>query len=125
MAVRSEDLQERQREGQIVRFPTAAVRRRAARQRRIEVVRRRVAVAGLLGSVVIVVLLGGGSGHSAPASADGAPRAVVLREGDTLWQVAERFAPPGVDKRAYVDALVERNELTGAPAAGAKVILPN
>jgi hypothetical protein len=48
----------------------------------------------------------------------------VLRPGETLWDVAERFAPPGIDRRAYVDAVVELNGVEGSVAAGQRVRLP-
>jgi LysM domain len=70
---------------------------------------------------VVAILLGVGT---TPASRPGAPRAVVVRAGDTLWEVAARWAPDGIDRRAYVDALIELNDLSGMPVAGQMILLP-
>jgi hypothetical protein len=48
----------------------------------------------------------------------------VIRSGDTLWEVAERYAPPSVDPRAYVNAIEDLNGLVGAPEVGTKLKLP-
>jgi hypothetical protein len=48
----------------------------------------------------------------------------VVHSGDTLWGIAERYAPDGIDKRAYVDALADLNELSGVPRAGQRIVLP-
>ena len=124
MALRREDLEVRQGDAALIQFPTAAVRARAARQQRTTFIRRRVGVSALLALVVVLGLQVGGVGNTAPASVAGAPRAVRLQAGDTLWDVAARYAPSGIDTRAYVDELIELNGLSGAPAAGAKIKLP-
>jgi hypothetical protein len=111
-------------EGRVVRFPTAAARARARRQQRVVFMRRRVAVGALLVALVVGVLSIGGVGTSAPAAADGSPRHVVLQEGETLWSLADRYAPEGSDPRAFVDRVVDLNQLQGAPQAGAKIKLP-
>jgi hypothetical protein len=46
---------------------------------------------------------------SPPASRPRAPATVVVRAGDTAWGLAARFAAPGADPRAYVDALLRLN----------------
>jgi hypothetical protein len=86
--------------------------------------RRRLGVGLLLALVVVMGLQIGGVGNSAPASIDGAPRSVRLATGETLWDVAARYAPGSIDTRAYVDELIELNGLAGAPSAGAKIKLP-
>jgi hypothetical protein len=99
--------------------PTAALGRRARM-----LARRRRAAAVLVGLVVgIGVLFGGGEGSSI-AARPGAPRAVTMNAGDTLWDLAARHAAPSVDPRAFVDALVELNRLEGPPAPGTRVRLP-
>jgi hypothetical protein len=120
VAVRSEELYGDE-QAVVYAFPTASVRTRVARARRAAVRRRRAGLALVGLSVVVMTLFGGGR---APASRASAPRAVVLAPGDTLWVLAERYAPDGVDPRAYVDAVVELNQLEGAPAAGLRLRLP-
>ncbi|HVM33845.1 MAG TPA: peptidoglycan-binding protein LysM [Actinomycetota bacterium] len=120
MAVRSEEL-EYGKPGRIYRFPVAAVRRNARRQRMLAR-RRRAGVTATLSAVVMMSLLGGGT---SVASRPGAPRAVTLEAGDTLWEVAGRYAPDGIDRRAYVDALIELNRLEGMPPAGRRIRLPH
>ncbi|MGH2755021.1 MAG: LysM peptidoglycan-binding domain-containing protein [Actinomycetota bacterium] len=123
MALRREDLQIG-REAAVLEFPTAIVRARAARRQRAVFARRRLTAAL---TIVIVVALGtqiGGVGNSVPASTAGAPKTIRLEPGETLWDVAARFAPASIDTRAYVDELIELNDLSGAPAAGVKIRLP-
>ena len=104
----------------VLAFPAS----RRARHARIQA-RRRTA-AGVLCSVGLVIALvnGGGGAGTALASRAGAPAAVVLRDGQSVWDLAERYAPDGVDQRAYVDAVLELNGLSGAPPAGARIELP-
>lgn len=123
MAIRQEELYPAQ-QAVVYRFPpqrAAAVR---ARQRRIVVRRRRGAVAGTLLVMVCAFLLATGPGGSAPASRSDAPRAITVRPGDTLWGIAERYAPEGIDPRAYVDLVAEHNDLDGALLAGMRLRLP-
>ncbi len=122
MAVRKEDLYESQ--AHVVAFPTQLVRARIARHRRIEMARRR-----LCAGVVVLVAVGaflftGGVGTSAPGSVAGAPATVVLHKGQTLWDLAERYAPERIDPRAYVDVLLELNHLAAPPPAGTELVLP-
>jgi len=122
MAIRQEDLDER--EAVVYRFPTRRVRSAAARRARMQARRRRTAtVAAGLGLIVVFLLATGPSG-SAPASAPGAPRAVTVHAGDTLWSLAEAHAPEGMDPRAYVDVLEDLNDLDGGLAIGMRVKLP-
>lgn len=61
---------------------------------------------------------GGGVGN--PGSYD----TVVLRPGDTLWEIAER-REPDIDPRATVYRIKELNGLSGAAvAAGQRIVLP-
>jgi hypothetical protein len=102
-----------------------ARRRRDAVERRIrrrrEVLRRRAAVTMVCVAMVVLTMLGGGT---APASRPGAPRAVVVKGGQTLWGLATRYAPEGVDTRAYVDAVIALNDLGGPPVVGQRLRLP-
>jgi LysM domain len=48
-----------------------------------------------------------------------------VEPGQTLWDLADRYAPDGTDLRAYVDAVVGLNDLgTRAPVAGERIKLP-
>jgi hypothetical protein len=122
MAVRSEELLY-DRPGRVLRFPHERAVARRRRQELIEA-RRRLALVVAALVVVVGVLLGGGVGGEAVASQQGAPRAVVLQPGETLWDVAAEYSPSGIDPRAYVDALEDLNDITGAPRAGLKILLP-
>jgi nucleoid-associated protein YgaU len=104
----------------LYRFPVERAHARA-RRARMAARRRRTGLAAVVVAVVAATLLAGGT---APASRPGAPRAVVVEAGDTLWGIAERYAPDGIDTRAYVDAVIELNDLDGAPVAGRRLILP-
>lgn len=119
MAIRKEDLE--RREARIYRFPSGPVRARV-RRRRMLVRRRRTGLALVAVVVVVATLFGGGS---SVASRPEAPAAVTIRAGDTLWELAGRYAPPGIDRRAYVDAVVALNGLSGAPRAGQRLRLPH
>ena len=103
----------------VLAFPAS----RRARHARIQARRRTAAVLCSVGLVIALVNGGGGEG-AALASRAGAPAAVVLRDGQSVWDLAERYAPDGVDQRAYVDAVLELNGLSGAPPAGARIELP-
>ena len=97
-----------------------AARRAAARRR---VVFRRVMLAVALLAILVLVLLGGGGG-TAEASHSRGPRAVVMRSGQTIWDLARRYAPSTMDPRDYVDRVLEINHLGGVPRAGVRIRLP-
>jgi hypothetical protein len=85
----------------------------------------RTLVAGALVAVLLLVLLGGSGGTgTAHASHSRGPQAVVVRSGQTLWDLARRYAPADMDPRAYVDTIVGINHLSGMPAAGTRIRLP-
>jgi Tfp pilus assembly protein FimV len=120
MAARQEDLDDRP-EAVVYAFPVVRVRRAAARERML-VRRRRAAIA----SVVLAAALGllAGPRATAPASRPGTPRAVTVGRGDTLWDLATRYAPEGMDARAYLDAMADLNGLEGPLQQGARIRLP-
>jgi hypothetical protein len=119
VAIRSEELRAPATGAVVYRFPAARVGARAARRRMM--IRRRLVLGSVAASVIVVTLFGGGTGV---ASRPGAPRAVVVDAGQTLWDIARAHAPAGIDPRAYVDAVVELNDLDGAPEAGQRLRLP-
>ena len=121
MALRQEDLKASSAE--ILAFPTEVVRRRAARDMRVTFLRRRVAVASA--ALVLAAGLGlmVGSSPEPVSSAPGAPKAVRIQPGDTIWGLASAYAPDA-DPRAFVDEVMRLNNLEGAPEVGTKIRLP-
>ncbi|MCA1825237.1 MAG: LysM peptidoglycan-binding domain-containing protein [Mycobacteriales bacterium] len=88
------------------------------------------------GRIVVVVLIAAiaflafslGRASTSQASRPGAPaparHTTVVRQGDTLWQIAQRVAPDN-DPRAVVGALRELNGLDASPLrAGQRLVLP-
>ena len=111
--------------GRLQRVPAPGQRSVApARPRRSTYLRRRAAVLGVGALLVAGGIVGTGPSGVAVASRPGAPSSVVVRQGTTLWSLADRYAPPGADPRAYVDALAEVNGLRGAPQVGQRLRLP-
>jgi hypothetical protein len=129
VALRQEDLGGRS-DAVVYRFPTERTeireqrRRIAARRRRMVARRRRLSLACVTIVMSSALLLATGPSGTATASRDDAPRAVVMRAGDNLWDLAERYAPDGIDPRAYVDAVMSHNGFTVPPEAGQRVRLP-
>lgn len=83
-------------------------------------------VALVTGALVVALLasLLARAPSSAPTSRGSAPPAVTLAHGETLWELAVRYAPSDIDRRAYVDELVALNRLEGPPLAGQRIHLP-
>ncbi len=123
MAIRQEELLIR-RDAVVLRFPTRRIRSAAARRARRQARRRRSAIVAAALGLIVVFLLATGPSGSSPASAPGAPRALTVHAGDTLWSLAETYAPDGMDPRAYVDVLEDLNDLEGGPAVGMRIKLP-
>lgn len=120
MAARSEDLY--LDGGRVIEFPRGPLRQKPTQAR---FRRRRFAAS----TVVLFVAISGfmlatGPEGSALASRQGAPKVVELQPGQGLWDVAERYAAPGQDLRAYVHALVEINDLGPIPQVGQRIKLP-
>jgi LysM domain len=116
VAIRREELHET--EGVVLQFPP--VHRRPRGDYRA----RRLGVAAV-GAVIVIV--GAALVHDGPAAGGPSRRAAVgaVAPGDTLWDLARRYSPPGADLRAYVDKLVRANGLAGRPLqAGMKLRFP-
>lgn len=126
MALRREDL--RRREADLVRFPTEVARGRARRSRMLARRRRSGLGLAVLVSVSGALLAAGSRPTSHPGAAKSAPRVartVVVRPGDTLWDLAARYAPWSSDPRDYVDVVVDLNDLEGPLQSGMRIELPN
>lgn len=127
MAVRQEDLQICPHDALVYRFPverTEVARiRRGIAARRAARRRHRAGLGAVAIAVVAMTLLGGGREATAPAAEQG-KRTAVVQPGDTLWDLAERHAPAGMDLRVYVDALTGMNRLDSGLQAGARIRLP-
>jgi hypothetical protein len=63
-----------------------------------------LAVVALAGVVAVRALSSGGGVPAAPIEVT-----VVIPQGGTLWDLAERYAPADVDRSSWVAEVVERN----------------
>jgi Tfp pilus assembly protein FimV len=131
MAIRVEELQLEPAVGaRVYAFPTdvargrTAARRRAARARRRAIARRRTALGATVVVIATMMLFAGGPAGVSTASSRHVPKAITIQSGQSLWSVAERYAPDGIDPRAYVDAVLALNHLSQPPPAGASLRLP-
>ena len=123
MALREEDLSFGT-EAVVYRFPLERARSRAARARMLE--RRRRSLAFLLAVLLVSALAWQAASPGAgAASASRAPQVVTVRPGQTPWDLAERYAAPGVDSRSFVDDLLEVNDATLPLQPGSKLELPD
>lgn len=122
MAIRQEELVGL--DAVVYRFPTESFRARAARRSMMARRRRSLGVATVL--VAASLLLGGRPLGAAETSRTPqvAPHTVTVRPGDSLWGLAERYAPASGDPRAYIDAAVALNGLEGPIEAGMRLRLP-
>jgi nucleoid-associated protein YgaU len=82
----------------------------------------------ILGMALAVLFVLGGvalsAGRAAPASPPGRPAVrVVVAPGDTLWGIAERWAPGGSDPRWEVDAIRSANAVDPANLQPGDVLL--
>jgi hypothetical protein len=77
-----------------------------------------LATTGFSATLVADELAGRATGTpgGVPAGASGEPVVYVVQPGDTLWAIAERFSPEGIDVRHTVDRLSD--------AAGGALLQP-
>ena len=127
MALRQEDLQIETRSATVYRFPVERSEvmevRRGIAARQAARRRHRAGLTAVAVAVMAMTLLGGGQEATAPAAGEG-KRFAVVQPGETLWDLAERHAPEGMDVRVYVHALGELNELGSGLPAGVRIRLP-
>lgn len=120
MAIRQEELLVR--EAVIYRFPAHAVR---ARQARAAALGRRRLVLGVAAVVLASgLLVAWGPPSPTPAEAGVGSARVTVAPGETLWDIAEVYAPVSIDPRAYIDELQELNGLSGPIRPGMRLKLP-
>ena len=124
MAVRREEMWARP-EAQVLDFPVRIARARARRSQRTYLFRRiAVALAAFALVGAIVGASAAGQGAADATSRPEAPASVTIQPGQTLWDLAERYAPPGSDLRSYVAELVELNGGSELVYAGTRLVLP-
>ena len=128
MALRREDLEVGSAPtATIYRFPVerpeVARIRRGIASRRAARRRHRAGLAAVVIAVVGMTLMGGGGEATAPAAPSQRQFAVV-QPGETLWDIAERHAPDGMDVRVYVETVAEINDIGPVLQAGARLRLP-
>lgn len=123
MALRREDLQTAP-DADVIDFPVRIARARARRARQSLVTRRLVALGLTLVLVAGLASLSAAGQGSEVSSKSGAPSSVVVQPGDTLWEVAQQYAAPGSDPRAYVDELISLNDVSGVAPPGTALDLP-
>ena len=123
MALRREDLYQRP-DAVVLDFPVRIARARAERARRSRIERRVavwIAALGLTGAVVA------GSALSGPGEVTlrpDAPEVVTVQAGETVWDLAQRYASEGSDPRAVADEILELNGIQGVVAPGTQLRLP-
>ncbi len=98
----------------------------AARARgRVYLRRRLTVVAGFLAFVLALALLLGGRGADANVELPPVAGHAVVEPGMSLWEIAQDHAPAGSDPRAYLDQLIDLNDLSsGSVPAWTVVLLP-
>jgi len=101
---------------------------RAARRQathRLHLRRRLAVLLAVLGLAVALALLVGAVGATADLQQPAVAGQVVLAPGETLWEVASRHAPAGVDARVYLQAIQDVNGFATADLpAWTTVMLP-
>ncbi|WP_052809859.1 LysM peptidoglycan-binding domain-containing protein [Streptomonospora alba] len=87
-----------------------------------------VLATAVLASLVMAATTGGASASGAPAESairEEAPSTVVVRDGDTLWEIAERVRPAD-DPRSTVHEIVRENGLGESELEpGQELVMPD
>lgn len=92
--------------------------------RQARYVRRRIIAVGVLAALVFAVgVIVGSAGATAEISEPVAGYEVVAA-GETLWDVAVRTAPDGVDPRSQLASLRDLNGIEGNVAAWTVIAIP-
>lgn len=123
MALRREDLYQG-RDAVVLEFPVRIARARAVRARRARAERHIalwIAALGLTGAVVAGSAL---SGSPDALARPGSPSVVTVQAGETVWDLAERYAAQGSDPRALADEIIELNGVQGVVPPGTQLRLP-
>jgi LysM repeat protein len=107
---------------------TARPVRRGEQYAPVRLTRRGKIVAQILliaTAVLAVVGIAAGTRAAADGPEPSGPRpSVVVHEGDTLWNIADRHAP-NFDRRAVMDEIRRLNDLDGSTVeVGQKLVLP-
>ncbi|WP_207391331.1 LysM peptidoglycan-binding domain-containing protein [Streptomonospora litoralis] len=86
-----------------------------------------VLATGVLAGLFVAVATGGASASGAPTESalTEAPSTVVVRDGDTLWEIAQRVRP-GDDPRSTVHEIVRVNSLSESELEpGQELVMPD
>lgn len=81
----------------------------------------------IAGILVIAALICGAASQMTEHVRDKPNEVIVtdayeVRSGDTLWSIADKYCPDGMDKRDYIDDIAARNHLSGAVIRKGQVI---
>ena len=123
MALRKEDLYQAP-DAVVLDFPVRIAQARARRARRARLERGIVAWAVALGLTAMTIAGAALSGPPEVATRAGAPQAVVVEAGETVFELARTYAAEGTDVAAYADEISALNGLQGVVPAGTEVRLP-
>lgn len=123
MALRKEDLYEAP-EAVVLDFPVRIARARAARARRARLERKLASWTVALGLSAAVITGTALAGSPTVASRTAAPQTVVVEAGETLFDIASRYAAEGSDLEAYAAEMAELNGVQGVAPPGTELRLP-
>ena len=79
----------------------------------------------ILGLGLSVLFLGGSSAKARPEAVQKYYTSVTVQPGDTLWSIAQQYAPEYSDIREYVEQLMKINQLhnTESLKAGPSLVI--